>query len=163
VAGSGTRSGYRPRRYDAKLLEALLSGATGRQAATIAGIGLRTVRRRQADPGFVAELTRRQGEALTAVRRRTQWLAMGALETLKVVADDTAMPATARVRAAEIILSRADPTPSRVDADLAASAGSLRDGDDRSPLETLASAIERARRRMDLGAVSANGEQGDGG
>jgi hypothetical protein len=161
VTGSGARSGYRPRRGDAKIMQMLLAGGTYQEAAVHAGIGERTVVRRMSDPHFVAELRRAQDQMLAAARRRAVWLASGAVEILKAVADDNTAPAGARVRAAEILWSRADPAPQRID--LAVTPSPYRDVEGRTPIEILTEAVERARQRMDPAALSANGERGGGG
>jgi hypothetical protein len=161
VTGSGrSPKVYRHRPGDVRLL----AGESQADAAAAASVSVRTVRRRLRTREFVAELRHLQDESLTAVRRRVAACYRGAIETLKAIADDPAQPAAARVRASEILASRADPAPQRLD--LAVSPGRYRrDSEERTPVEVLQEAIERARRRMKPAdhVGSPNGERGSGG
>ena len=84
---------------------ALLNNPTIGEAAKAAGLGERTLTRYLADPGFRAELRKRQDQALAAATAALSGLAGDAVGTLAgVMGDGEASPA-ARVRAAAVILA----------------------------------------------------------
>jgi hypothetical protein len=153
---------YRHRRGDARILEALLAGSSYVQAAAFAGVGEKTVRRRMADPAFRRELMRHQDEVLGRARRRLIALIPGAVNTVRDLADDAEVPAATRLRACEVILSRADPVPARVETAVTVAASP----DDRTARQVLAEALERARTRLgyddEAVALSGHGYRSNG-
>jgi hypothetical protein len=158
---TGSDRSYRHRRGDTRILQALLAGASYVEAARVAGVGERTVRRRMADPEFRWQLAHHRAELLAVLRRRTVALAHQALDSLgEVIADEYAPPA-ARIAAARTILERADPLPQRVVADVALATST----DGRSAREQLEEALDRARQRLGLDdepVLAANGYRGNG-
>lgn len=89
-----------------RAIAALLTARDVADAAQAAGVGYRTLRGWLKQPAFVAELDEAQRQALSATIRRLTSLSMGATVVLaRVMADNEATPA-ARIRAADIVLSR---------------------------------------------------------
>jgi hypothetical protein len=152
-----TSGGYRHRPRDQQLLEGLLVGATPEQAADRAGVSRATAYRRLAHPGFVAELRRQQEQILAQLRRRTVASTIAALTALRDIINDETVPAAARVSAARVILERADPVPTRVEAAVAVAAAH-----DRPAKDILAEALERARTRLELPVYAGDGHSGNG-
>jgi hypothetical protein len=89
-----------------KAIAALMSSRNVATAATTAGVGLRTLHRWLNDPVFVAELKAAQGAAIDQAVRRLSELSGTAIDTLKAAMLDMGSASGARVRAADIVLSR---------------------------------------------------------
>ncbi len=92
----------RPRKADDLLLVALSQGKTHAEAARIADVSERTVRRRLEDPEFATRVEHRRAEVTAAAAGQLAGLygkAIGALSDLLDHGDDPL-----RVRAAQIIL-----------------------------------------------------------
>ena len=75
-------------------------------AAKASGLGVRTLHRWLDDPAFVAELKAVEGAAIDQAVRRLAELSGVAIDTLKAAMLDTELLPGARVRAADIVLSR---------------------------------------------------------
>ncbi len=88
---------------DEALLLALACGATVENAARSAGVSLRTVYRRLAEPAF---RTRLQGARSEMVQRATGMLTAAALEAVKtlLVLQQASVPAAVRLGAARAVL-----------------------------------------------------------
>jgi hypothetical protein len=88
---------------DEALVLALACGATVENAARTAGVSLRTVYRRLAEPTF---RTRMQGARAEMVQRATAMLTAAALEAVKtlLVLQQGSVPAAVRLGAARAIL-----------------------------------------------------------
>jgi len=98
MADSGTLSGEIA--GDAALIAALASGATNEEAATRAGVSLRTVGRRLADPVFADDLATARRDLVTRSMSRLTDNSVRAADVLLDIAENAEAPASARVSAA---------------------------------------------------------------
>lgn len=97
-------NGRLPRR--AQAVAALLREKDVSTAAQAAGVGERTLYRWLADADFQRELKAAEGMAISAAVRRLADLTGTAVETLRGVMEAKDAPLSAKVRAADIVLSR---------------------------------------------------------
>lgn len=88
-----------------KAIVALLTCPTITEAANEAGVSKRTLQRWLDDPGFRAELTIREGEALSGITRRLVGLADQAVKSIAEILSDPGLPSLTKLRAAEAVLS----------------------------------------------------------
>jgi hypothetical protein len=101
MAGNGTLS-----QNQKKVIAALLTEATIRDAAKKAGLGERTVHRYLADEAFKAELRRQQDRTIAAATAALSGLAGTAIATLKAVLEDASASHATKVRAALGVLEQ---------------------------------------------------------
>lgn len=90
-----------------RLLAALLTSKTKKEAAAAAGITDRTMRTYFEDPEFCARYREAFANVVQDATRQAQQLLDPALSTLKEVMEDEEIPAAARVNAAKIALDYA--------------------------------------------------------
>lgn len=90
-----------------KLLAALLTSRTKKEAAIMAGISDRTMRSYFEDPEFCRRYREAFAEVVQNATRRAQQLLEPALSTLQTIMEDEEIPAQARVNAAKIALDYA--------------------------------------------------------
>ena len=88
-----------------KAIGCILTAKNLQAAATTADIPIRTIARWMTEPAFIAELQRRESEALAEVTRRLASHAGEAVYTISELLDFTYPPAT-RLRAAEVLLNQ---------------------------------------------------------
>jgi len=88
-----------------KAISCILTAKNLQAAAITADIPIRTVARWMTEPAFMAELQRRESEALAEVTRQLASYAGAAVATIADLLDDGYQPAT-RLRAAEAILNQ---------------------------------------------------------
>lgn len=88
---------------DEVLIAALASGMSHLQAAAIAGVSAKTVRRRHGDPAFVVEVARRRAIRVDEVTGRLSEMCVRALEAVDGCLD-SATPSV-RLKAAEMVLT----------------------------------------------------------
>lgn len=93
--------------HKARVLAALLGAPTITAAAKAAGVGERTLRRWLAEPAFRDAYAAARREAMQQASARLQDSAFAAVETLRQLAADENVPASARVAAARAILEQA--------------------------------------------------------
>jgi hypothetical protein len=101
MTASDTRRGRS--RADEVLLSALATGSTAGQAAKVAKVSERTVRRRLADPDFVARMESVRQEVADAVLARVSASALLAVETLNSLLE-ASQPPSVRLGAAKAVL-----------------------------------------------------------
>ena len=87
-----------------KLLVALLTSRTKKEAAAAAGISDRTMRSYFADKEFCQRYREIFAGVIEDATRQAQALLMPALSTLQTVMEDEAIPAQARITAAKSII-----------------------------------------------------------
>ncbi|MGH2537505.1 MAG: hypothetical protein ACRDHL_08940 [Candidatus Promineifilaceae bacterium] len=104
MAHSGANSGLTAKQR--RVIEALLSGLTKGQAAAAAGVAPRTMSRWLALPAFQAELSAASDDAVRDATRRLVGTLDTAISVLQDVMDNPAERAAARLRAAELVISR---------------------------------------------------------
>lgn len=90
-----------------KVLAALLTCSTKKEAAAQAGISDRTLRSYFADPEFQAAYQRAFGDVVEDATRQAQRTLAPALSTLQEIMEDVDIPAAARVSAAKAALEYA--------------------------------------------------------
>jgi hypothetical protein len=90
-------------RADGVLLSALAAGCTAGEAADVANVSERTVRRRLADADFVARMESARQEVADAVLARVSASALLAVETLTCLLEP-AQPPSVRLGAAKAVL-----------------------------------------------------------
>ena len=87
-----------------KLLAALLTSRSKKEAAAAAGIAERTMRTYFEDPEFCQRYREAFAEVIEDATRQAQALLMPALSTLQTVMEDEEIPAQARITAAKSII-----------------------------------------------------------
>ena len=92
----------RPRKPDELLIAALIQGRTHAEAARLAGVSERTVRRRLRDADVAARIQHGRDELTSAAAARMAELYPRAIETLGELLDDKAKDI--RLRAAQSVL-----------------------------------------------------------
>jgi hypothetical protein len=100
----------RPTARDARAIEALLLGASQREAAKKAGYSEATLRRRLKDPRFVGHLRRAENDLLARMRRVVVMAGLSAVDTLHEIGTNRegaaeASGASVRVQAAGRLLT----------------------------------------------------------
>lgn len=93
---------------DHRLITELLSNATVRAGAKAAGVSEATVYRRLQDEAFASELARARLRCYAHAIDRIQALAGDAVGALESVLNDPEAPPASRIRAAAVVLERAD-------------------------------------------------------
>jgi len=89
-----------------KALEALLTSGDISQAANTAGVSRDSVYRWLRDPDFQTALSNGTQAALQGLSQSLLTLGAAAAKALQVALEDTTAPLTARLRAADIVLTR---------------------------------------------------------
>ena len=89
---------------DEMVIEALATGSTYREAADLAGVSARTVRRRMEGVEFTARVARRRAEFLNTVTGRLAAMPDLAVDALQVAL--LAGTTTERLRAADMVLAQ---------------------------------------------------------
>ena len=93
----------RKRKADAALVLALACGASAENAAQKAGLGLRTVRRRLAEPGFRAQVTELRAEMTRRLAGMLTAAGVGSVKTFTTL-QDSAVSESVRLGAARAIV-----------------------------------------------------------
>ena len=88
-----------------KAIGCILTAKNLQAAATKADIPIRSIARWMTEPVFIAELQRRESEALADITRQLASYAGAAVGTIADLLDDGYPPAT-RLRAAEVLLNQ---------------------------------------------------------
>lgn len=88
----------------AKALEVLVSGGSTSEAATAAGVSVRTIQRWLHREDFKQALRQAQAEVMEALTRRLRALGTRAVETLGQVMGDKLAPPSSRVSGAKCVL-----------------------------------------------------------
>lgn len=90
-----------------KILAALLTCSTKKEAATVAGVGVRTIYEYLKDPDFYAEYSEAKRNLIRDASDQIKRSLGPAIETLRNIAADTKAGKTARVQAARTLLEYA--------------------------------------------------------
>lgn len=90
----------------ARFVAAILGGMSGGEAARSVGIGTTTATRWLSDSAVVAEIEAATAAIREAARRRLAFAVDAAIDALIAVLQDTNAAAAAKVRAADILLTR---------------------------------------------------------
>ena len=85
-------------------IAALLVAKNQAQAASIAGVKMRTLSRWLTLPEFREELTKAESEAINEAARRLTGLASKAIENLEMMLSDPVLPAQQRIYVSKILL-----------------------------------------------------------
>ena len=93
----------RKRKADTALVLALACGASAENAAQKAGLGLRTVRRRLAEPGFRAQVTELRAEMTRRLAGMLTAAGVGSVKTFTTL-QDSAVSESVRLGAARAIV-----------------------------------------------------------
>lgn len=81
------KQGQRRPDADATIIECLASGSTKAETARVAGVGVRTVARRQADPAFIAEVRKFRSAMLDGAAGQLSSVARKAVSKLESLLD----------------------------------------------------------------------------
>lgn len=90
-----------------KILAALLTCSTKKEAATVAGVGVRTIYEYLRDPDFAAEYDEAKRNLIRDAAEQIKRSLGPAIDTLRAIAEDQKAGKTARVQAARTLLEYA--------------------------------------------------------
>ena len=90
-----------------KILAALLTCSTKKEAATVAGVGVRTIYEYFRDPDFAAEYDEAKRNLIRDAAEQIKRSLGPAIDTLRAIAEDQRAGKTARVQAARTLLEYA--------------------------------------------------------
>lgn len=90
-----------------KILAALLTCSTKKEAATVAGVGVRTIYEYLRDPDFAAEYDEAKRNLIRDAAEQIKRSLGPAIDTLRAIAEDQRAGKTARVQAARTLLEYA--------------------------------------------------------
>ncbi len=93
---------------DAAIIRALLSARTIAEAGEICGLSARTITRRMAEPDFIAAYETARAESIEAAALKLRAYVEAAADTLRQIMSNPRQSATARIKAADAILTHAE-------------------------------------------------------